>query len=850
MQTPIITITLAYIAGLLLGHGFLYFPYSISILVILFILTMGMLTALHKLPLRSFLFILIPGIIGAALYVYSAAWFPSHHYTRAFTPDNKLHEITGTITSPLDRDPGRTAFVMELENIDGTPAIGKLRVSVREETAVIGYGDTIRVTGKLFAPRSFDNPGGFDYPAYLAQNGIYYTVSVKDFSKTQVLNQGQGIFRAIQNQRERIRQSFLAATTGPGSAILQAMVIGEEGRLTDDLRDRFMAAGVTHIISISGSHLGMVAILCFGFLRSLLFLLPERWYHQLTLHVDPKKIAAWLTLPLVIFYTLLAGGQVATIRSLIMISAGLLALVLDRDHALLHSLALAALFILIVSPQAIFDISFQLSYLSVLVIGYVVTLGSDLKIKSHGMAQKIGNNILLLIAISLATSFATGPLVAFYFNQFSFAGILSNIVVVPFAGMVVVPLGLVSAIMSLFTHSLPLAAINQLVCDSFVSVVDFFSRLPFAEFHPPAPGILWLLLYGIFLLSLSAFTRARWRAWFKPLESSLRIPRAAVIGMALSVSLLTLLLVLPLLPKQKAEINFLDVGQGDCALIQLRSGKTILIDGGGTYDNRFDIGRRVVAPSLWNKGIRAIDLVVLSHPHPDHMNGLQYILKQFPVAQVWETGRDPDLPGYADFSRIIAERQLPRKTVSAEDPPVMLGEAELRVLHPSRLFGGRERQAYAGENNRSLVLRIAFDDTTCLFTGDIGAQAEQWLVSTKRNLKSDVVKVPHHGSKSSSSETFVAMAQPKVAVITVGKGNRYNHPSAEVLARYENNGTKICRTDQDGAVTVTVHNGRLKTAGWNDMVLARVALQNASGWADQEKRNWGRFLGRMVAKNS
>jgi competence protein ComEC len=739
---------------------------------------------------------------------------------------------------------------MELENIDGTPATGKLRVSVREETALIGYGDAIRVTGKLFAPRSFDNPGGFDYPAYLAQNGIYYTVSVKNFSKTQVLKQGQGLFRTIQDQRERIRQSFLAATTGPGSAILQAMVIGEEGRLTDDLRDRFMAAGVTHIISISGSHLGMVAILCFGFLRSLLFLLPERWYHQMTLHVDPRKIAAWLTLPLVIFYTLLAGGQVATIRSLIMISAGLLALVLDRDHALLHSLALAALFILIVSPQAIFDISFQLSYLSVLVIGYVVTLGSDLKIKSQGMARKIGSNVLVLIAISLATSLATGPLVALYFNQFSFAGIISNIVVVPFAGMVVVPLGLVSAILSLFTHSLPLAAINQLVCDSFVSVVDFFSRLPFAEFHPPAPGILWLLFYGIFLLSLAAFARARLLAWFKPLESSLRIPRVAVIGMAVSVSLLTLSLILPLLPKQKSEISFLDVGQGDCALVQLRSGKTILIDGGGTYDNRFDIGRRVVAPYLWNKGIRAIDLVVLSHPHPDHMNGLQYILKQFPVAQVWESGRDPDLPGYADFSRIIAEQRLPHKTVSVEDPPIMLGEAELRVLHPSHLFGGQERQAYAGENNRSLVLRIAFDDVTCLFTGDIGAQAEQHLARIKQSLKSDVVKVPHHGSKSSSSENFVAMAQPKVAIISVGKGNRYNHPSGEVLARYEKNGTKICRTDQDGAVTVTVHNGRLETAGWNDLVLARIDLQKAPAWAGQEQRNWGRFLGRMIAKYS
>lgn len=848
MQTPIIPLTLAFIAGLLLGHGFLYFPYSIGIIVILFILTTGILTALSKLPIRSFLFIVIPCIIGATLYAYSAAWFPSHHYTRAFILDNKQHEIVGTITSPLDRDPDRTAFVMEATKIDDTPVTGAVRVSVREETAPIGYGDTIRVFGKLFEPRGFNNPGGFDYPAYLAQNGIYYTVSVKDFSKIQILKQGQGIFRTIQDWRERIRQSFLASTSGPGSAILQAMVIGEEGRLTEDMRDRFMAAGVTHIISISGSHLGMVAVLCFGLLRSLIFLLPERYYHRLTLYLDPKKIAAWLTLPLVIFYTLLAGGQVATVRSLIMISAGLLALILDRENALAYSLAVAALAILFASPQAIFDISFQLSFLSVLVIGFVVTLWSNLEIKSQGMLRKLTNNAVLLIIISLTISLATGPLVSFYFNQFSFAGIISNMVVVPFAGMVVVPLGLFSAILSLFIHHLPMATLNQFVCDIFVNVVNFFSRLPFAEFHLRAPGMLWLLVYGVFLLSLAAFARARLLAWFKPLESSLRVPRAVVAGMALSGALLVLSLLFLFLPDQRAEISFLDVGQGDCALIQLRSGKTILIDGGGTYDNRFDIGRRIVAPYLWNKGIRAIDLVVLSHPHPDHMNGLQYILKKFNVKQVWESGRDPDLPGHADFRRIIAERNIPRRTVSAEDDPINLGEAELRVLHPSRLFTGQERQAYAAENNRSLVVRISFDDKTCLFTGDIGMSAEQRLVRSGQDLKCDLLKVPHHGSKSSSSDVFVAATRPELAVITVGKGNRYRHPSDEVVARYDANGARICRTDQDGAITIAVKNGRLDTIGWNDLVLARINLMDTMDWTGQERRNWRRLLVRMTSK--
>jgi competence protein ComEC len=848
MQKPtIIPLTLSYIAGLLLGHGFLFFPCSIGILALLFILTAGILVSLHKFSLRRYLLMIVPGIFGAALYVYSSAWFPSDHYTRTFIPDNKLHELAGRITSPIDRDPDRTAFVLELSRVDRTPVSGKVRVSVREETAVIGYGDAIRMVGKIFIPRGFNNPGGFDYPAFLAQNNIFYTVSVKDCTKILILRHGSGIFRTIQNWRERIRQSILASTSGPGSAILQAMIIGEEGRLTDDLRDQFMAAGVTHIISISGSHLGMVAILCFGVLRSLLFLMPERYYHRLTLTVDPKKIAAWLTLPLVIFYTLLAGGQVATIRSLILISAGLLALILDRNHALMHALAIAALIILLANPQAIFDISFQLSYLSVLAIGYVVTFWNDLELTARNTLHKLRNNALLLVTISFSTSLATGPLVAHYFNQVSLAGMISNLIIVPFAGMVVVPLGLLSAILSLFLGRLPLAGINQIVCNGFVSVVAFFSHLPIAEFHPPAPGALWLMLYAIFLFSLGSYARDRILARFKPLERSSRTRKLPLALMTFSGTTLVLLLAFPFLSNNRTEISFPDVGQGDCALIQLGSGKTILIDGGGTYDNRFDIGRRVVAPYLWNRGVHTIDLVILSHPHPDHMNGLKFILSKFNVKEVWESALDPDLPGYEEFRKIIAERSIARKTVSAENVPVELGEAHLRVLHPSRTFTAHAHQAYLAENNRSLVVRITFDKKAFLFTGDIGAEAEQLLVRTSRDLKCDLLKVPHHGSNSSSSTVFLSKMHPEIAVVTCGRGNTYGHPSDKVLARYAHLGTQVRRTDHDGAVTVVVAHDQLYSLRENDLRLSRIGLTDRANWGKIEQINQRRLLIRASA---
>jgi competence protein ComEC len=842
MQKPIISLTLAYTVGLLLGRGFLYLPYSVSFLAVVVVFILVVLTWFEKITLRRLFLIVVPSLIGMAAYLYSAAWLPANHYTRVFPDDKATHVMTGTIISPLDRDPDRTAFVLDLVDLDGTPVSGKVRVSVREAVTIIGYGDFIRVSGKMFGPAGYDNPSSFDYGAYLAQSGIYRIVGVKNSGSITVLHAGRGLFRTIQDWRERIRQAFLASTSGPGSAIIQAMVLGEEGGLTDGLRDRFMAAGVTHIISISGSHLGMVALLCFGLVRLLMRLMPERHYHLLTVYADPKKIAALITLPLVLFYTLLAGGQVATVRSLIMITAGLAALLLDRENALMHSLATAALAILLTGPQSLFDISFQLSFISVLSIGYTVLLWNELGLKASHAAQKFRNSAALLILVSLSTSLATGPLVAHYFNQFSLAGVVSNMIVVPFAGLVVVPLGLSSGVLSLFTHHLPFAALNQFAADAFIGIVTFFSRLPIAEFHPPSPGVIWLLTYGAFVLSLAGVARSRLLYHAKPLEFSSRVSRAAVTTAAFAGTLLLIITTLHFFPRRGVEVSFPDVGQGDCSLVRLRSGKTVLIDGGGAYDNRFDIGRRVLAPYLWNKGVRRLDLVILSHPHPDHMNGLKFILKKFQVGQVWESGLDSDLSGYEEFRDIITEKNIPRKTVFAGDAPAVLGEATFTVLHPSQGFVARERQAYAAENDRSLVVRIAFDDRVCLFTGDIHREAEQYLLKSGQDLKCDLLKVPHHGSKTSSSDDFVSTAQPKVAVITCGRGNRFGHPASDVVARYENAGARVYRTDVDGAVTVRFESDGLQTLKWNDLALRRTGLDKVVSPWQQERENLRRML--------
>lgn len=845
MTSPLVIIAFWYIVGLLFGHWFLYLPWTAATIFLSALVSAIFSLRTDRHSRARILLSAGAALAGAAAYIYSAAWFPHDHYTKLFPNDNSVHTIVGTISTPLDRDPDRTAFVVSLRKYDEKTASGRIRVSLSEPAQNIGYGDTIRIRTRVYAPRGFKNFGGFDYPAHLARQGIYRTAAIKHETDIEILERGGGPFRMIQDMRESIRRSFIASTQGPGSAILQAMVLGEEGGLTDEVRDIFMAAGVTHILSISGSHLGLIAVICFGLLRGLFFLLPERSYLGLTLRMDPKKLAAWLTIIPVTFYAILAGGQTATMRSLIMILAGIFAVILDRENSLIHSLAAAALIILVASPQAVFDISFQLSYISVLAIGYIVLLWRDMKYSAETVMKRLMASAALLVAISIAAGLATAPLVALYFNQVSIAGVVSNMIVVPFAGFVVVPLGLGAGILSMFSNYLPFSALCQYASELFYSVVLFFSRLPFAEMRVAAPNPLWLIGYYTLLISLAGYVRARLLYRLRPLEYSEGSHKRYIYWIIPGTAILLISVVMPAFSRPLDRVTFVDVGQGDCSLVELSSGERILIDGGGSYDNRFDIGRLVVAPFLWNKGITRLDLVVLSHPHPDHMNGLLFILKHFDVREVWKGGQRVAAPAYMEMMDLIAKARIPVKTVSAESGAQILSNAVIRVLHPSDRFLRPGRRQYEMENNLSLVLMIETGKLKFLFPGDCGQEAENFMVARGLPMTCDVLKSPHHGSKTSSTEAFLSITKPKIVVISVAKGNRYRLPSEETLARYESINARIYRTDEDGAVSVTVSKDGPLVNTWRENSLKRISLEDISEWAASEARNWARIMKRV-----
>jgi competence protein ComEC len=319
-----------------------------------------------------------------------------------------------------------------------------------------------------------------------------------------------------------------------------------------------------------------------------------------------------------------------------------------------------------------------------------------------------------------------------------------------------------------------------------------------------------------------------------------------VIGLALSAAGACALLVFAHLPQREATVVVLDVGQGDSTLIQTPAGRTILIDGGGTRDNRFDIGKRVVAPTLWNRGIRRIDLAVLSHPHPDHMNGLISTLDLIPADTILWSGRDSGLPGRERLEEVARSQGSRLRAIDASDRPFAVGDAVVRVLHPAPDYRIGTRMAYADENNRSLVVVVEADGLRLLAAGDIHKEAERAVLKSGQSLKCYILKAPHHGSKTSNTQPFVTAAAPAVAVISVGRGNPYGQPAAAVLDRYEQSGARMFRTDRDGAVIIRKTAAGLAVTCW-DACLLRAATASPAAWIGQERENWKRLLLRRAA---
>jgi competence protein ComEC len=714
---------------------------------------------------------------------------------------DKPLNIQGTLYTPPQLRKDRLKLYIKAERVYSKEGYinvtGKLILTVSDTKTDLKYGDRIRFISRLRSPRNFYNPGSFDYSRYLAYKGIFAIGHLKDCSYIARIGQGDsnGLWKTVEVLRDKIRDFIDNEVELPNRGIIKALILGEKGEIPDSIRDNFIASGVAHILAISGLHLGFIAMVSFFFAKWIL-----RFSERLMLSSDINKIAAMVTVFPVLFYAFVSGFGVSTFRATIMIMAFLIAIIIDRQRDMYNTLALAAFIILVISPSAIFDVSFQLSFTSVLAILYLVPKFLDyfswipsLSFKPYPYVSKvISKYIGLLVLVSIAATLGTAPIAAYYFHRVAPLGFISNIAVVPIVGFIVIPIGLLIAIMVFILPSLAalLIDLESAIIGFIVYIVNFFSQIPGSSFWVSTPTVIEICLFYLFVVFI--FNTKRYKT-----------PR--YIAAVLLVLILSDFLYWNYTKKfnSNLQVTFLSVGQGDCAVIELPKGKRMIIDGGGFYNDSYDTGKNILAPFLWKKKIERIDYLILSHPHPDHLGGLRFIAKNFKVKEIWTNGQSADVKSDDELMGIIDDKGIKEIVMNFQTRSQDINGVRVDIYSPKvPLFYGKAFNLHSTMNNNSLVVKLTYKDVSFLFTGDIEEEAERRLANLGSQLKSTVIKVPHHGSTTSSTKDFLKWVRPSYAVFCVGYKNRFGFPKKAVVERYKRLDCKSYRTDTDGAITM------------------------------------------------
>jgi len=803
---PLISISCAWILGTFLGSKF-----NLSPLLVL--------TALVPLPLFFLLRRHRQKVIVSVVCLVALFAAATYSYTSLHTFDEtslRFHNDRGTVTVKgiVARDPDvrdtstrLNLSATEIKLGDDWQAVDGTALVVVPRYPEYRYGDRLLITGELATPPQLDD---FDYREYLAHQGIYATMLYPEI-ETIEREKGSALMSWVYSVRSRISHTIAGVIPEPQASLAQAILLGIRGNIPPELKADFVRSGTAHLLAISGLHLSIIV----GILLSAgIWLFGRRYY-----------LYVWLALVVIWLYVLLTGMHPPVVRGAIMASLFLFAELLGRQRRAITALVAAAAIMVGISPYILGDAAFQLSFLAMAGLVFLFPAFQSLGRRAiRATLGEAGTPVALASTASdsfsatLAALIAVWPAIAYYFGIISVVGPLATLLLLPALPAIIIT-GALTGVLGFIM--LPAAQAIGWLSWLFLSystvVVGALATPPPSSIEVNSvPGALICAYYAVLAAIIWLLGRRRLTVSFPQAAISLKkrignsasfvsrlparwtVPPLVVLAILASLTAVTM-------PDNKLHVSFLDVGQGDAILIR-HGTQQVLVDGGPSP--RAITGQLGNQMPFWD---RTIELLVLTHPHQDHLSGLVEVLQRFRVKQVLMADCPVDSPLYNQWWQLITEKDI-KYTIARAGQQAALDEGiTLTVLHPP---AGAGNDTGLNQDNKSVVLRLTDGKVSFLLTGDILADAERELVGNRANLRSTVLKVPHHGAATSTTPEFLAVVNPRLAVISVGADNRFNHPGEEVMVRLQDspNPRYVYRTDQHGVVEFTTDGERLWVA--------------------------------------
>lgn len=789
MLFPFFVLAVSFVAGVWTAM-FAPWPAAVSAAALLLGLGSAWWCFLRQNDFKSFVLILAAAFtLGGMLYSGAERRF-DRHPLRAF-PTDVYADFEGTLAGTPSRGIDFDRFDLRLSRVVRagltSSVAGRIRVSVPCSPNARGRrdlvaGDRVRVSARILPLREYRNFAEPFSLRFLKTQGLQATAATKSALLIEKLEAAPAF--SPRGLISRLRRSFLdhietgfADPDAPGGirpegAVFEALVLGERGRMSAGVTRALQATGLFHLIAISGAHIGIIAALFFAVLRAARV---------------SRRAASVVLIGFLIAYAFLVEGRASVVRAVVMAGLYFAGRWLWKDVHLLNTLGLSAMAILVADPFQLLDMGFVLTYAATLSI--LLFYDSILRVLPQ-LPFKIGETL----ALSLAAQIGVLPFIAGAFHRVTFSGLILNFLAIPLVGVIMaVGYPYLLAALAADTAARAGGAALRLLVGAFLRSMSLLDGLPFFSYRIPAPP-LWVG-WG-YAAAMMTFLWALRTGKKRGLAGG-------------AAGLFFLLLILHPFPSVSRflRLTFIDVGQGDSILIEFPGREKMLIDGGGVSYGEFDIGENVVSPVLWAKGIKRLRTLVLTHSHPDHKAGLISVARNFRIGEFWEAPGRQQAADEDDLDRVLAK--TPRWNLAAGSRRIV-GGVIIDVLSPEADGVGPQ----GDENDRSLVLRLTYGETSFLLAGDIGTAVESRLARSGRPLRSTVLKVPHHGSRTSSGQEFLAAVRPKTVVISAGRNNRYGLPNPEVIARYVRTGADIRRTDLQGAVEIESNGSvlRIRTA--------------------------------------